>query len=239
MNRINVATRGIYNWRERLANPAKHWRRTCSAMEAAVSWELASRTPSGLPDPILQLMECQYGDPTLLLAVAEQQVSLPGGKSDSQNDVWALVKTSAGIVSLTVEAKAREPFGKHTLATWLIERESERSRNNRRERWAFLYSHLPVVSADVYARVPYQLLHRCASAVIEARRFGLKHAACIIQAFKTPDERFVQYAAFCNAMGLTAARGQIRTTLVGDIELAIGWADCPLATDAQIATVAS
>src|SRR5690349_15434086 len=111
MSRLSTATRGICSWRDRLADPNKHWKRGCSAFEAAVSWELASRTPSGLPGPLLSLIEKTYGDPQLLFAIAEHQVCLPGGNADSQNDVWGLIKTRAGTVSLSIEAKAKEPFG--------------------------------------------------------------------------------------------------------------------------------
>src|SRR5205807_865207 len=98
----------------------RHWRRRYSAFETAVSWEAAARRTSGLPEPIEQLfMAGGFESPALLLAVAEHQVRLPGGRASSQCDVWGLVQTSAGIVSLSIEAKARESFGNHSLSRWL------------------------------------------------------------------------------------------------------------------------
>lgn len=239
MKRLHVTTCGINSWRERLANPNTQWRRQYSAFEAAISWELATNEDSNLPGPIYALLNEAFGEPHLLLAVAEHKVVLPGGNAASQNDVWGLVKSNKGTVSLSIEAKAREAFGNNTLGDWLEAGATPEAQENRQVRWTFLLQQLPETPNGSYFPVKYQLLHRCASAVIEARRFGLKHAAFIIQAFNTPDYRFLEFATFCQSIGLEAARGGIQTTNVGEIELAIGWADCPLASDHQIAIVVS
>lgn len=176
-------------------------------------------------------METAFGSPKLLLAVAEHKVSLPGGNADSQNDVWALVETEQGKASLCIEAKAQEPFGA-TLGFWL-----QAGGANRVARWDYIRGHLPATPEGAFLPVAYQLLHRCASAVIEARRFGLQHAACIVQAFNTPNPSFAAFTEFCQVMGMNVPRGGIQTTIVDDVHLAIGWADCPLALDAQIAAI--
>src|ERR1700684_1527246 len=112
MNRLCVETRGICNWRERLAKPDSQWKRGYSALETAVSWENAGRHPAGLPKPIGDLFRASiFGAATLLLAIAEHKVQLVGGSADSQCDVWALLNTAAGGLSLSVEAKANETFG--------------------------------------------------------------------------------------------------------------------------------
>jgi len=237
MNRLNTATRGICSWRERLANPERQWRRCFSALETAVSWESASNSTSGLPEPIGKLFrDNDYGEPILLFAIAEHKVDLPGGHAASQSDVWAIIKTSADKLSLTVEAKAQEPFGDDILEKWLVAGKTEKSKSNRKERWDYVRSYLP--KTDSFLQVRWQLLHRCAAAVIEAERFGFQHAAFVVQAFKTPDESFQDYALFCRALKISAARGSMATTSVGGISLSVGWADCELATDAELAAIA-
>jgi hypothetical protein len=237
VSRLHTATRGLCSWRERLADPEGQWKRRYSAFEAAVSWELASRVETGFPEPIATLFRTSdYGDPRLIFAVAEHKVDLPGGAAASQSDVWAVINTTAGMVSLTVEAKAREAFGDHTLEGWLVGVGSQRSRDNRAARFAYIRAHLP--AAESFHNVRYQLLHRCAAAVIEAKRFGFRHAAFVVQAFNTPDESFGEYAVFCQALGIPAARGTIATTMADGISLGVGWADCPLATDRDVADVA-
>ncbi len=241
MNRLSTATHGIASWQERLANPNLHWKHGASAMETAISWELAAngkpgvRTVSGLPAPIERLFEGNgYGEPKLLTAVAEHKVDLAGGNTPSQCDVWAIVKTSVGLLSLTIEAKANEKFDE-ILEQWLRSGTSERSQENRDRRWEDIRSHLP--PSNSYSQVRYQLLHRCAAAVKEARRCGFAHAAFIVQAFDTPDERFQDYVVFCNALNILAARGSMATTSVNSIDLSIGWADCQPASDAEVAAV--
>ncbi len=240
MSRLCVETRGVGNWRDRLASPDSQWRRFYSAFETAVSWEHASSSSTGLPEPIVELCrETIYSEPTLVLAIAEHKVPLPGGRADSQCDVWALLNTKSGGVSLSVEAKANEPFGQNNepLAKWLIAEDSKRSHKNRQVRWDHIKEHLPSSGTDGYSQVAYQLLHRCAAAVIEARRIRLPNAAFIVQAFKSPPESFEAFTRMCQAMGIKAERGRMQFTVVEDVRLGIGWADCPFATDEQVAAV--
>src|SRR4051812_43567084 len=111
MTRTHISTRGIGSWRERLADPDRQWKRCYSAFETAVSWEIASKRKSGIPGPVEKLFAREaFGEPRLIFAVAEHKVDLPGGNAASQCDVWAVLETKAGMLSLTVEAKASEPF---------------------------------------------------------------------------------------------------------------------------------
>jgi hypothetical protein len=241
MNRLCVETRGIGNWRERLAKPENQWRRRYSAFETAVSWETASGHPWGLPEPIRELFrESIFGEATLVLAIAEHKVPLDGGRADSQCDVWALLDTPTGGVSLSVEAKANETFGQgnESLRDWLVAGESEQSLRNREDRWKHIAEHLPNAAATAYSLVPYQVLHRCAAAVIEARRFRMPNAAFIVQSFAAPPESFEAFSEFCQAINLKAERSKMCITKVGEIQLGIGWADCPFATDAEVAAIA-
>lgn len=241
MNRLCVETRGISNWRERLAKPDSQWRRRFSAFETAVSWERASRQRGGLPEPIGALFQgSAFGEATLLLAIAEHKVPLVGGAADSQCDIWALLSTASGGLSLAVEAKANEPFGQggEPLEHWLVAGVSPKSEKNRTARWECVSNNLPVASRGAFDKVPYQLLHRCAAAVIESRRFALPNAAFVVQAFASPAESFDSFSLFCHAMNLKAERGRMCVTSVGEVRLGIGWTDFPFATDADVAAVA-
>jgi hypothetical protein len=234
MNRLCISTRGIGSWRGRLASPDRQWKRRFSAFETAVSWEHACNRASGLPDPLEKLLrKGNFGEPRLIFAVAEHKVELPGGNAASQSDVWAIVNTSRGMLSLTVEAKASEAFGDDILEKWLVAGSTEESRRNREMRFDYVRSHLP--KSDSFFLVRYQMLHRCAASVIEAKRLGFQHAGFIVQAFNTPDQSFQDYAIFCKALNMPAARGEMRTTFVGEIALSVGWADCPFATDKEVA----
>jgi hypothetical protein len=234
LTRTHISTRGIGSWRERLADPDRQWKRRFSAFETAVSWEIASKRKSGVPEPIEKLfMNGAFGDPLLIFAVAEHKVDLPGGNAASQCDVWAVLKTKAGMLSLTVEAKASEPFGDETLEKWLVAGKSKESIGNREKRFEYIRTHLP--RSPSFMQVRYQILHRCAASVMEAKRFGFQQAAFVVQAFDTPDQSFQDFAAFCECLGIAAARGEMATTAVDGIALSVGWADCPFATSEEVA----
>jgi hypothetical protein len=85
---------------------------------------------------------------------------------------------------------------------------------------------------------PFQILQRCAAAVIEARRFGLNRAAFLVQAFGSPADSFQAYARFCKGAGVPAEHNKLSLTMAcDDVRLGIGWIDSPLATDADLASV--
>jgi len=240
MSRLHIATRGACDWRSRLSDPTKHWQKKASAMETAVIWESASHTASGLPEPICTLFrESDFGEPDLLFAVAEHKVRLRGTGGDSQCDVWALVKCREFTVSMTVEAKAKETFGnKHEpLLVWKASGSSARSEPNRLERWQHIQENLPILEAGTYESVPFQILQRCAAAVIEARRFGLRNAVFIVQAFSSPTESFEMFARFTAALSVPPEKNRLHFSTVGEVRLGIGWVDCPFANDAQMASV--
>jgi hypothetical protein len=82
--------------------------------------------------------------------------------------------------------------------------------------------------------VAYQILHRCAAAVIEAQRYGIAHAVFVVQAFNSPPTSYAEFETFCHAIGVAPERGRLLSQTVGGIELGVAWIDFPFATDAQL-----
>src|SRR5262245_22972799 len=109
MKRLYVPSDGTCSWRTRLAEPSLHWKREASAMELATSWELAARTPRGLPEAVSRVLDMHSStrNAHLLFAVPEHLVPLPGGSRASQTDLWAVLRNDDGWVSVAVEGKAR------------------------------------------------------------------------------------------------------------------------------------
>src|SRR4051794_6035935 len=107
MKRIFVPSSGLSDWRRLLADPNRHWVIGNSAFEVAVSWERSQKTERGLPGEITAALD-QVEDLTgssLLIAFPEHKVKLNGGRRPSQNDVWALLTSPHGLISMTVEGK--------------------------------------------------------------------------------------------------------------------------------------
>ena len=179
-------------------------------MATARAWEAAN----GLPREIADLLG---GNATLLLAIPEHKVALPGGSRPSQCDVFALTRSATGTTALAVEAKVDEPFGP-TLRNWL-----DPDTSGKRAR-------LQAIIALLGCSTPpdclhYQLFHRSASAVIEAGRFGTDNAAIVVQSFSPQRRWFVEFAAFCAFLGHDAIPDQpMIHTLPDGRTLTLGWA---------------
>ncbi|ANT63057.1 hypothetical protein AYJ57_21535 (plasmid) [Salipiger sp. CCB-MM3] len=209
---ILVPTDGPNDWRQFLADPEKQWKRGYSAMAAALSWEAAA---GSLPTEIATLFA---GDIELLLAIPEHKVPLPGGRRESQCDVFALVSASNNTISLAVEAKVNEPFGP-TVKEWM-----QNPSPGKRERISFICEALGL-EGPLPEELRYQLLHRTAAAVIEAQRFKTDRAAMVVQSFSQQHRWFEDFALFCEAMGQNTELNQpLEVVLPSGLPLTLGWA---------------
>ncbi len=233
MAKIFVPSSGPSDWRRLLADPARHWVRTKSAFECAVAWEAAKRTPRGVPESIAQALDSHSStaNAALLLAIPELQVDLPGGRHPSQNDIWALLRTPTGMVSLAIEAKSGESLDR-LVSEWQSDATATSGRPRRLE---FLRETLGLAGVDV-SGLRYQLLHRAASALIQAEDFRAGLAVLLIHSFggHKDDKSREDYQRFAEAMICTPAFNAVvpvgRQT---KIPLFIGWVvDVPASSDA-------
>jgi hypothetical protein len=109
------------------------------------------------------------------------------------NDIWVLARSDGQIISITVEGKVSEPFGP-TVQEWQAEFSPGKAK-----RLADILSLLSLPS--VLETTRYQLLHRTASAIIEAQRFNAAHAVMLVHSFSKSSEWFQDYSAFASLMG--------------------------------------
>jgi hypothetical protein len=173
MARVYLPTAGAHDWQWLLARPHTHWKHGASAMALADAWEHADPWPSAVAaalgtDPDLAGLE-------LLLPLPEHTVSLPGGARASQTDLFVLARTETDVVAIAVEGKAEEPFGDQTVAEWRTEASTGRD-----TRLAHVLDVLGLADDRRIAPIRYQLLHRTASAIIEARRFAARHVVMLV-----------------------------------------------------------
>lgn len=197
MSRIYIPTSNAEQWAQFLAEPIKHWRQGFSARTLAYSWQEAGSFPAEVESALAS----RFPSAELLLAFPEHKVSLPGGSRPSQNDIWVLARSEGQLISIAVEGKVSEPFGP-TVQEWQMEPSSGKG-----ERLAYLLSLLGLSSVPETMR--YQLLHRTASAIIEAQRFNAAHAVMLVHSFSQSSEWFQDYASFVSLMGGRAEEGSI------------------------------
>lgn len=206
-----------------------------------MSWERAQANESGLPEGIVQLLE-QHSElrrPRLVIGTVEHKVVLPHGQRPSQNDVWAIVGVGGDLLSLTVEAKAGEPFG-DLVSVWLERREPG---SDKPARLKALQKLLGIPDKDATG-VRYQLLHRTASAIIEAERIGAKYAAMIVQSFRngkrisSTRKSLDDFKAFGRLFGFALEEGRlVRITTETIVPMYLGWVTCDPATDSEVAAL--
>lgn len=212
MSKIYVPATSAEQWAQFLAEPVKHWRQGFSARTLAYSWQEAA----GFPSEVGSVLAPQFPAAEVLLALPEHKVPLPGGSRSSQTDLWVLARSGSSLVSIAVEGKVSEPFGP-TVQEWQAEASAGKS-----QRLAYLVNLLGLQSAPDTLR--YQLLHRTASAIIEAQRFNAAHAVMLVHSFSQSGEWFQDYAAFVALMGGTAEAGKLVS--VGDrsgVSLHLAW----------------
>lgn len=209
IRRIFVPTDTVEDWKRFLADPEKQWRDGYSAKSTAEHWE----NSNGLPADIrMTLQAAGLTDTKLLIAIPEWKTALPGGRRESQTDVFALIQSKQGLIVSAIEAKVAEPFGP-TVDQWL-----RNASDGKRIRLDHLTDLLGLNGEIGHLR--YQLLHRTASALIEAENFSGFTAAMIVQSFHEKALWKEDLSAFAEAMGLTVGvLGKIRA----GANLLLGW----------------
>lgn len=209
---------GPEGWRRFLGDPEKHWRKGYSAMACAYAWENAD----GMPMEIAALMP---EGAELILGMPEYKVAVPGRGGDSQCDVFALVRSGSDLIALSVEAKVNESFDK-TVGDWLAA-----GGENRRLRLEAL-AEIVGVPGEVPGDLRYQLFHRTAAAVLEARRFGAEEAAMVVQSF-SPEARWKEdFEAFAGHLNGHRERGGFLSDLSEGPRLFLGWASSDMPVEA-------
>lgn len=218
MNHIYLRTAGSHDWQWLLASPGLHWKHGASAMSLADAWEYADPWPA--PVAAALATDPDLADLELLLALPEHEVPLPGGSRASQTDLFVLARTLQGaLVTIAIEGKAEEPFGDQTVSEWRADCSA-----GRKERLAYLLSILGLADDERLAPIRYQLLHRTASAIIEARRFGAKHAVMLVQSFSPNHRWFEDFSAFAVLCGVAAHQNAtMHAGQVSDVSLHLGW----------------
>jgi hypothetical protein len=228
---IVVPSRGPDDWKAFLADP-KHWKEGRSAWELAHSWERAAgRFPAEVAAVLAR--EPQLADLEPLIVIPEYKVALVGGSRPSQTDAFVLAHgLTAGLATIAVEGKAGEDFGP-LLSDWRREASPGKEARERQLVAALGVGAIP-------GSIRYQIVHRTASAVLEAERFGARYAVMLVQAF-AKDDHFDDYAAFVGLFGARAERGAVVRLRERDKQvLWAGWVDSPntdrLGTDEPHAT---
>jgi hypothetical protein len=213
-------TNGANDWRKLLLDPKKQWKSGYSAYELAHCWEDAINLPVCVEDvlsksqiPIFEKIDILFGFP-------EYKVSLPGGNTSSQNDLYVLAKSQETdeLITIMVEGKVSEPFGE-TVAVWKGQNPSV----GKKQRIAYLLEQLDLNESNILNK-RYQLLHRTASSLIEARKVNAKNALMLVHSFSETGKWFDDYREFVELFNLNASKDAVvGPVILNGVKLYFGW----------------
>ena len=213
--KIFIPSSGPNDWRSFLADPDKQWVEGYSAHAIAHSWEKANGFPPEI-DSVLQQSSSLSGIEPLLI-FPEWKVPLPGGSRPSQNDIWILARCRLGLVSISIEGKIEESFGP-LVGQW--KENASKGKLSRLEYLAEVLGILEPIPDHIY----YQLLHRTASAVIEAERFGATHAAMLVHSFSPANAGFNDFKNFVGLYNASTEIGKlVSVKALHNIPLHLAW----------------
>lgn len=196
-----------------------HWQSGRSAKSAVDLWF----STNALPPSIVWALrdDVVLRGARLLDAFIERPVDLGDGLRPSQTDLMAIVRHESGLGAIAVEAKVDETFGP-TVAEWLANPKGDRP--TREARLDRLCRMLGIDTVDT-GTLRYQLIHRTASAIIEAKRYHARDAAMIVQSFCPRHSWFDDFTAFARAMGFSHSElGTLsKQKLCDGVAIRIGW----------------
>lgn len=142
-------------------------------------------------------------DPELLIALPEHKVALPGSsRGESQNDVFAMIRAANKTFAVMVEGKVDEAFDRR-LDRWLVD-----ASQGKKDRLEFICRTLDLqlpLPGDIY----YQLLHRAAAAVIEARRFKTDAACMLVHSFSPSRKWYSEFERFASLFDVAPQPGRL------------------------------
>lgn len=224
-SRIHIPILAPEDVKPHLGKPDLHWKPGYSAQLTATTWFAAG----GLPDAIGSILSssASFGRAELVDAFLERTVDLGDGGRPSQTDVMAIVAVGDRLGVVAVEAKVEEPFGP-VVQEWLAEGQSNADAGaGRSVRLDHLCALLELPRAIVMP-LRYQLLHRTASALIEARRYRTALAAMVVQSFSKKERQtgLSDFQSFAEAMGFGHLKPSVLSgsKAIGGINLSLGWA---------------
>ncbi|MFC2005844.1 DUF6946 family protein [Chloroflexota bacterium] len=185
-------------------------------------WQKRGDFPNSVKRVFLDSGINLFQDIELLIAFPEWKVPLPGGRRTSQNDIFVLARGSDQLISIMVEGTMKESFDKN-----VYEWKSDRGSKGKQTRLSYLCDLLSLDKEQV-DHISYQLLHRTASAIIEAKRFKAQNAMMLVHSFRKEstqgNEGFQDYCQFLSLFKLKGRMNSFtRPTNIGRIRLYFGW----------------
>lgn len=205
-----------------LGKQEKHWKQGRSAHALATVWSKNKSFPPKVAHALRSHPVFESAE--LVDAFVERQVDLGSEGRPSQTDLLAIAGLDQGLAIIAVEAKAGEPFGEF-VKQWLDESDGrEEMVDGKEERLKGLCKILGLLR-EAALPLRYQLLHRAASAILEAQRYRTRTAALLVHSFSNDTKGLGDFNTFLQGLGMEAPSvGVLAGPVVRDgVSLYAGW----------------
>jgi hypothetical protein len=217
MSKFMIPAENPEQWKQLLAEPDKQWKTGYSAKSLAYCWQEANGFPYEVKKAFRSSGINLFNNAEIVVAFPEYKVPLPGGRRASQSDIFILAKGNEQLISIMVEGKVNEPFGE-TVIEW-----KAKEGKGRKPRLRYLCDLLGLNNDEVDS-IRYQLLHRTASALIEAKKLNAPNALMLVHSFSKDNMWFDDY---CKFLALFGVKGVVGSLVLGknidDVDLYFGW----------------
>lgn len=195
-----------------------HWKQGRSAKSVADSWFQANDLPERVRAVVEQSEELMGAE--LVDSWMERCTDLGDKRgSATQTDLLAILGVGDELAVMAVEAKVTESFGP-LVSEWIGE--GGEGKEDRLQRLCDLLGFDRACVGDLR----YQLFHRTAAAILEARRYRANKAVLMVHSFCPDATGLADFVAFYERMGIIGA-GRDRLSApktVAGVTLWIGWA---------------
>lgn len=199
-----------------LAKQEQHWRSGYSAQELVLSW---SKARNGFPPEVRVVLDgsTEFKNAELVDGFFEREVDLGTPGRNSQTDLMVVAGIGGKLAIIAVEGKVDETFGS-LVGEWNDKTEGKITRLNA----LCLTLGLDPLNVD---DLRYQLLHRTASAVYEAKRYRSENALMLVHSFSSTRKWHSDFLAFANAMKVEiTTQGMSSVKLCDDVKTQLAWA---------------
>lgn len=207
-------------WKALLADPDLHWKDGYSAKSLAMSWTQAQGFPDEVKAVLAQSERQEIRELTPEFLFPEYKVDMPYGRRASQTDLYVLAFTPARQpVVIMVEGKVNESFGP-LVSEWLAENNPG---SQKAARITAICDLLGLPKGNIENR-RYQLFHRTASAVLEARRIKADQAIVLVHSFSKDSLWFDEFQSFVSLFELEIEKNRLsKAVQIGSITTCFAW----------------
>ncbi|MEZ5985642.1 MAG: hypothetical protein R3B94_06800 [Hyphomonas sp.] len=206
-----------------LRDPQLHWKQGRSAYESAHAWLDGNlQKDGGLPPLVRDVLNGapEWSDAELVTGFFEHATPLDTLVGPSNSDLLIVCRLAEALGVMAVEAKAGETFGE-LVSVW-----NTTPGKSARLAWA-----CDLLGADLNAsnNLRWQLFHRTASAVLEAKRYHAPNAVMLVHDFSEQPSWVEDFLLFADAIGIQGAGvGRLsEPKAVDGVALRLAWVHQP------------